>query len=391
MAIPIVYNVRSVFRRPAASLTTIVGVGFTVAILIGALALASGFHAALVSSGSPGNVLVLRKGADSEISSGLSRDVVDILKSNQYVAAGPDGRPAVSADVVVLTNRARLGQPGSSNVTIRGIDPGSLPFRARTNAVKLVDGRMFTPGSAEIIVGKKIAPRFADCGLGDHMTFGTRQFTVVGHFTAGGSSFESEIWGDNAVLMPVFRGEVFQSLTFTMRDTSQFAAAKKALEGDARLGVDVHREKDFYEEQSQLLATVMRVAGLFIVLIMGIGAVFGAMNTMFGSVGARTREIATLLVLGFGPGAVLTSFLAESIILALLGGALGCLISLPINGMVTSTTNFSSFSEVAFAFKITPTILLVAMIFAGAMGVVGGFLPALRASRQPLARALRDL
>ncbi|HET7225354.1 MAG TPA: ABC transporter permease [Candidatus Eisenbacteria bacterium] len=391
MAIPIVYNVRSVFRRPAASFTTMVGVGFTVAILIGALALASGFHAALVSSGSPHNVLVLRKGADSEISSGLTRQTIDILRANPYVAPGPDGRPAVSADVVVLTNRARLGQPGSSNVTIRGIDPAAFPFRERANDVRIVDGRMFQPGTAEVVVGRKIAPRFADCGLGQQMQFGTRVFTVVGHFTAAGSSFESEIWGDNAVLMPVFRGDVYQSLTFAMRDTSQFAAAKQALESDPRLGVDVHRERDFYEQQSQMLATVMRVAGLFIVLIMGIGAVFGAMNTMFGSVGARTREIATLLVLGFGPGAVLLSFLAESVILALLGGALGCLIALPINGMVTSTTNFSSFSEVAFAFRVTPVILAVAMAFAAVMGVVGGFLPALRASRQPLARALRDL
>ncbi len=368
MAIPLQYNVRSVFRRPAATFTTMVGVGFTVAILIGALALANGFRVALLASGSPENVLVMRKGADSEISSGLPREAVDILRASSFVAAGPDGRPAVSGDVVVLTNLPRIGQPGSSNVTVRGIDPASFPFRARSSGVTI-----------------------AHCRIGDRLRFGQRAFTVVGQFAAGGSSFESEVWGDNAVLMPVFRGEVFQSVTFKLRDPSQFAEAKRVLEADPRLGVDVQRERAYYDEQSQLLATVMRIAGVFIVFIMALGAVFGAMNTMFAAVGARTREIATLLVLGFSPTAVMGSFLLESVILSLLGGALGCLIALPINGIVTSTTNFASFSEVAFAFRVSPGILLAAMLFAAAMGVVGGFLPALRASHQPLARALREM
>jgi putative ABC transport system permease protein len=389
--IPVTYNVRSVFRRPAATVTTVVGVGLTVAILIGALALASGFRAALLASGSPDNALVMRRGADSEISSGLPRDAVEIIRSSPWVAPGPAGRPAFSADVVVLTNRPRLGQPGSSNVTVRGVDPGSLPFREASNAIHIVAGRWFTPGAAEIVVGRRIAPRFADCRIGDHMRFGQRDFTVVGHFTAGGASFESEVWGDNAVLMPVFRGEVFESVTFKLMDPARFAEAKHALENDPRLGVDVHRERAYYDDQSQMLATVMRVAGTLIVLIMAVGAMFGAMNTMFAAVGARTREIATLLVLGFSRPAVMLSFLVESVILSLLGGALGCLIALPINGIVTSTTNFASFSEVAFAFQVTPPILLGAIAFAGVMGVAGGFLPALRASRQPLARALREM
>jgi ABC-type lipoprotein release transport system permease subunit len=388
MALPLSYNVRNVFQRPAATVATALGVGFTVSILIGALALAAGFQAALIATGSPDNVILLRKGADSEISSGITRDAANILRAHPEVAIAPDGHALASAEVVVLTNKPRLGQPGSSNMTVRGIDPEGLTLRS---GVRVVDGRMFEPGAAEIIVGRRIANRFADCRIGDKQRFGQRDFTVVGHFEAGGSGFESEIWGDNKVLMPVFRGEVFQSVSFRMRDPSRFAALKKELEADPRLHVDVKRESDFYTSQSELLANVIRFAGVFIVLIMGVGAVFGAMNTMFAAVGARTREIATLLILGFSPGSVMLSFVIESVILALIGGAIGCLIALPINGIVTSTTNFSSFSEVAFAFRVTPRALIVGIAFAAAMGIVGGFLPALRAARQPLAQSVREL
>ncbi len=388
MAIPLSYNLRNIVQRPVATLTTALGVAFTVAILIGALALASGFQAALLETGSDDNLLVLRKGADSEMSSGIGRDAANIIRAHPEVAVGTGGRPLASAEVVVVTNQPRLGQPGSSNVTVRGVDPQALAFRSK---VRITSGRMFAPGAAEIVVGRRIARRFAGCGIGDHLRFGQRDFTVVGHFGAGGSSFESEIWGDNEVLMPVFRGDVFQSVTFRMRDPRRFAALKQELESDPRLGVDVHREREFYRDQSALLAGVMRFAGVFIVVIMAVGAVFGAMNTMYAAVGTRTREIATLLILGFSPLAVMGSFLVESVLLSLLGGALGCLIALPINGIVTSTTNFTSFSEVAFAFRVTPRALGVGLLFAAAMGVAGGFLPALRAARRPLAQSVREL
>jgi len=386
MAIPIAYNVRSVFARPASALATTVGIGFTVAILVGALALAAGFQQALIRTGRDDNALVVRKSADSEISSGLTRDAVNILRAYPGIASGPDGRPLVSAEVVVLTNKPRLGQPGSSNLTVRGIDPEALSFRER---VRVVAGRMFTPGAAEIIVGRRIVHRFAGLGIGDRIRFGQRDFTVVGQFEAGGSGFESEVWGDNKVLMPVFRGDVFQSVTFRMKDPARFAQVQHELQSDPRLGVDVQRESDYYRAQSEMLATVIRVAGVFIVIIMAVGAVFGAMNTMYAAVGARSREVATLLALGFRPGAILVSFVIESVFLALLGGALGCLLALPVNGIVTSTTNFSSFSELAFAFRVTPGALLTGLAFAAVLGVVGGFLPALKAARQPLAAALR--
>jgi putative ABC transport system permease protein len=388
MAIPISYNVRNVMQRPVSTLTTAVGVGLTVAILIGALALAAGFRAALLRTGSPANAIVLRSGADAEISSGIGRDAANVIRALPDVALAPDGHPLASPEVVVVITRTRLGQPGSSNVTVRGVDQEALLLRDR---VKIVAGRMFTPGTDEVIVGRRIAPRFAGCRIGDRVRFGQREFTVVGHFGADGASFESEIWGDNAVLMPVFRGEVFQSVTFRMKEPARFAAIQQALETDPRLHVQVKRESDFYAEQSQLLSTLIQFIGVFITLIMAVGAVFGAMNTMYAAIGARTREIAMLLVLGFSPWAIMVSFMIESVLLALLGGAFGCLIALPINGITTGTTNFQSFSEVAFAFQVTPATLLAGMIFAAGIGVVGGFLPALRAARQPVASALRAL
>jgi len=388
MAIPISYNVRNLFQRPVATLTTTVGFGLTVTIFIGTLALASGFRAALGKSGSPDNAIVLRKGADSELSSGLGRDVADIVRAAPDVALAPGGHALASPEVFVLTNKPRLGQSGYSNLTVRGVDPIAFELRPQ---VRVIEGRLFTPGTGEIIVGQRIARRFTDCRIGDKMRFGRRDFTVVGHFDAGGSSFESEVWGDNDVLMPVFRGEVFQSITFRMKDPLRFGAIKRALETDPRLGVDVRRETDFYAEQAGTLAQVIAFMGVFITLIMAVGAVFGAMNTMFAAVGARTREIAVLQVLGFSPMSVMLSFMIESVFLALLGGVLGCLLALPINGIVTSTTNFSSFSEVAFAFRVTPRVLLTGLIFAAGMGLVGGFLPSLTAATRPLAKSVREL
>ena len=387
MAIPISYNVRNVLQRPVSTLATAIGVGLTVAIFIGALALVSGFRSAMLTTGSPSNAMALRKGADSEISSGIGRDGANILRALPDVAAGPDGRPLSSAELVVVTNKERLGQSGSSNVTVRGVDAGALALRDR---VRIVEGRMLTPGTDEVIVGARIAARFANCAVGDRIRFGQRDFTVVGRFGAGGSAFESEIWGDNPVLMPALqRNDVFQSVTFRMREPARFAELKKQLEADPRLGIQLKRESEFYDEQSGLLAGVVLPLGVFITIIMAVGAMFGAMNTMYAAVGSRTREIAMLLVLGFSPFAILTSFVFESVFLALIGGAIGCAIALPLNGITTSTTNFQSFSEVAFAFRITPGSLAAGMIFAAIMGLVGGFLPALRAARQSIASSLR--
>lgn len=387
MAIPVVYNVRNVMNRPLSTFTTALGIGLTVAIFIGALALAAGFRASLVSTGRDDNAIVLRKGADSEISSGISRDNANIIRALQEIAPGPGGRPLVTADLVVVTNRERLGQAGSSNVTVRGVEPEAAAVRG---GVTITEGRMFTPGTDEVIVGQRIAGRFKNCAVGDRIRFQQRDFTVVGHFRSGGSAFESEIWGDVEVLMPALdRDNTYQSVVFRMRDPQQFAALKARLESDPRLQVQVEVERRFFAKQSELFTNLITGVGLFITIIMAVGALFGAANTMFAAIGSRTREIATLLVLGFSPGAIMVSFMLESILIAALGGALGILMALPVNGITSSTTNFSSFSELAFQFQVTPEAMASGMIFALALGLLGGFFPALRASRQRLSTALR--
>jgi ABC-type lipoprotein release transport system permease subunit len=388
MAIPLSYNVRNVLQRPVSTITTSVGIGLTVAIFIGALALAEGFRASLVSTGRPDNALVLRKGADSEISSGIGLDAASILRSHSSVAIGPDGHPLVSTEVAAVINKPRLGQPGSSNLTIRGVDPVAVKVRGQIEIEP--GGRTFTPGTDEVIVGRRVATRFANCAVGERLRIQQRDFTVVGHFSAGGSTFESEIWGDVATVAPAIdRQGGFQTVVYRMQNPADFPAVKKALESDPRLQVEVHREQEFYASQSETFTALIKGIGIFITAIMGIGAIFGAMNTMFAAVGTRKREIATLLVLGFSPFAVLTSFMIESIFLALIGGLVGCLLALPINGISTSTTNFQSFSEIGFAFRVTPALLANGLFFSLLLGIIGGFLPSLRAARQPIARTLR--
>jgi ABC-type antimicrobial peptide transport system permease subunit len=270
---------------------------------------------------------------------------------------------------------------------LRGVDPAAPDLRG---GITLVAGRMFTPGTDEVIVARRIAGRFANCNVGDHLKFEQREFTVVGQFTASGSAFESEIWGDANVLMPALhRTGYYQTFVFRMKDPSRFAEIKKALESDPRIQLQVRHEREFYAEQSQMFTALITTIGTFITVIMAIGAVFGAANTMYATIGARTREIATLSVLGFGPLSVLASFVLESVIVSVIGGLVGCVLSLPMNGITSSTTNFQSFSEMAFQFQITPPILVQALVFSIVLGFVGGFFPALHASRQSLSRSLR--
>jgi len=269
---------------------------------------------------------------------------------------------------------------------VRGVSLEAL--RVRRN-ITVTAGRAFQPGASEIMIGDKIVDRFPHTAIGDTLRFGGRAWVVVGHFAARGSSFESEIWAENEQVMPVFRGEVFQSVTFRLSDPASFAGVKQSLENDPRLYVDAFRENQFYQNQSLMLSRLLTFVAIFIAGVMAIGAVFGAINTMYAAVSSRAPEIAVLLTLGFTPANVLSSFLLEAVMIAVLGGAVGCLMTLPINGLVTSTTNWSSFSEVAFAFRVTPGLMLAGLIFAAAMGVVGGFFPARRAAKQPVVTALR--
>ena len=387
MKIPLIYNVRSVLQRRVSTGLTALGIGLVVAVFIGTLALANGFRVALVRTGSSGNVLVLRRGADSELSSGLSRETASIIAASPHVATGADGRPLASPEVYVLVPLPRpTDSTAVGNVVARGVNEQA--WTVRTN-VRVVEGKRPQSGRAEVCVGRRIAGRFANTGVGETLRFAGRDWSVVCHFTAGGSAFESEVWGENEQFMPVFRGEVFQSITFRLRDAAGFEEARRVLEADQRITVNAHRESDFYQQQSQLLDRILRILALLITSIMAVGAVFGAVNTMYASVASRAPEIAVLLTLGFRPRSILASFLVESAFIAGLGGVIGCLLALPINGIVTSTTNWSSFSEIAFSFRVTPGLLASGVAFAVVMGVLGGFFPARRAAKLPVIQALR--
>jgi len=285
----------------------------------------------------------------------------------------------------VVVAKARMNGT-ETNMPVRGVGPDAAAVR---DEVSITAGRMFQPGRGEVIIGRGLVGRMRDTNIGDKLRFGQQDFTVVGHFAAEGGAFESEVWGDAESLMSVFRGPVYQSMVLRLADPASFDALKAKLEGDRRLQVQVKRESDFFAEQSSMLGTVLRFIAIFVSCIMAVGAVFGAINTMDAMVAARSREIALLQTLGFKPRTVLGSFLIESVFVALMGGVLGCLLALPINGIRTSTTNWQSFGEIVFAFRVTPSILLQGLLFAILMGLIGGLLPAWRASRQTLATGLR--
>lgn len=386
MAIPLQYNVRNLFVRKLTTTITIVGIGLVVAVFVAMLALAQGFESALAGNGLPGNAIILRIPGNDELSSSITREWADIINTQPEIAKGTDGQPVQVNEQVVVINLKRKSTGGISNILTRGTSPRAFDLRPQ---VKLLSGRMFAPGTDEIIVGKLISERFQGAALGDRLKFGGREWTIVGVFSADGRGFESEIWGDSEVFIPAFdRGE-YQSSTVRLADPAYFDALQKRLEADKRLQVKVKRESRYYADQSVGVANTIRGLGTFVTVIMALGAMFGALNTMYAAVSARRAEIGTLLALGFGRGSVLLSFVFESILLASLGGLLGCLLALPVNGISTGTTNFATFSEVAFRITVTPAILGFGMIFALFMGVVGGFFPARSAANSRIAESVR--
>jgi putative ABC transport system permease protein len=388
MKIPLIYNVRSVSQRPVSTLLTALGIGLVVAVFIAMLALANGFIAALVKTGSADNVLLLRRGADSELSSSIPREAISIIASSPHIASGTDGKPLFSPETYIVINIPRLGgtEFEVANVVARGVSDKAFEVR---RSIKVVEGRRFASGQSEICVGSKLKGRFNNVNVGDVLRFSNRNWNVVCRFSADGSSFESEIWGENEQFQSVFRGGAFQDVAFRLKDPGAFEDVKRAFLADQRIQIDAHRESEFYASQSELLGNILRFLAIMITSIMSVGAVFGAVNTMYAAVSSRTPEIAVLLTLGFHPRSVLASFLAESAVIAFIGGVLGCLLALPINGVVTSTTNWASFSEIAFAFRVTPQLLAAGLVFSVVMGVIGGFFPARRASRMPVIQALR--
>lgn len=386
MRIPLAYNLRNLAARKVSTSLTALGIAAVAWVFIFTLALAGGFESALRSAGSPDNAIVIRSGSTAELTSILAREASSVIATQPEVARAPDGAPLATAELVVVWNLPRRnGTP--TNVVVRGISAKSLAVRPK---VRLAQGRMFLPGVDEIVVGKLIAQRFQNCGLGERVRLSGREWTVVGVLDGAGTSYDSEIWGDVELFMPVFDRPVYQSATVRLQDPSQFEALKKRLEADPRFNLQVRREDEFYAAQSGLLAQLLRSLGLFVTIIMAFGAVFGALNTMYAAVGSRTKEIGTLLAIGFSRGAVLVSFLAESVLLCLVGGAIGCVLALPVGGFTTGTMSFSTFSELAFRFQITPGMLLAGLGFSAIMGLVGGFFPARKAASMPIVDSLRQ-
>jgi len=382
------YNLRSMIVRKGTAAMTAGGIAMVVAVFVMTLAIAQGFRATLVASGSPQNAIVLRKGATAETVSGLLRSDVPLVESLPQVARGADNRALASPELVVAIALPRQTDNQSANVPVRGVGPKAFEVR---DTLTFVEGRRFTIGTREINVGRLAVGRFKGLTLGSDVKFSAATWKVVGVFAAEDASFESEIWGDVDLMMPAFQRNGYQSMTVKLADASMFDSFKTTIENDPRLYLRPQREQDYYAEQSQAMTTVIRVFGTFVTLILSIGAVFGAMNTMYAAVAYRTREIGTLRALGFSRFRIVTAFLAESIALALVGGILGCILALPVHGLSTGTTNFASFSEVAFKFRITPALLAGGLFFSAVMGAVGGLLPAIRAARIPIARALREI
>lgn len=389
MAIPIIYNVRSVKARWTSTIVAVLGIAGTVGVFVAMLSLARGFRATLVASGSPDNALIVRAGATSEMTSGVPLDSVKILQDEPGIARGADG-PLVTPEAVLMAPIPLISSGAQANVELRGVSPNVLEIR---KTVKIVQGRMFRGGLAEVIVGKNANKTYSGLTVGNTISLGTQRWQVVGVFDAGGSSFDSEVWGDPHLLEQAYGrpDNTFQSVTVHLTSPEALAQLKDAVTTDPRLNVDVTREIDYYSKQSTAMTTLITRLGGFVAGIMAIGAVFGALNTMYSAVADRGREIATMRALGFGGPSVVFSFLLEALLISFVGGVLGCVAVLRLNGLTTSTINFQTFSNLAFAFKITPDLLVMGVVFALAMGVFGGLFPAVRAARLPVATALREL
>ena len=385
----IALTLRTVPQRAGSSLVAVTGVTGVVIVFVAVLSIAEGFQAALAGAGSPDTAIVMRGGSDTELSSGLPLASTRVIKDAPGVQRSADG-PLASAELFVVVDVPKRSTGTPANVPLRGVEPAAFGIR---DEVRIVEGRAFRPGTNEIIVGRSAAAQFAGIDLGSTQQWGENAWEVVGIFEAGGTIAESEIWCDARVLQPAYRrGDSFQSVYARLESADAFDAFKDALTTDPRVDVMVEREEDYYLGQSQMVTGIITGIGTVIALLMGIGAVFGAINTMYTAVASRTREIATLRALGFSSGPVVISVMAESMALSIAGGALGGFLAYAgFNGYQTATINWQTFSQVAFAFTVTPALLIQGIVWAVVMGFAGGIFPALRAARLPVATALREL
>jgi putative ABC transport system permease protein len=386
MTIPFRYIVRSFAARRLTAAMTVLGIALVVFVFAAVLMMANGVRQTLQTTGSDENVIVLRKAANSETLSVLARDVATLVTGMREVARSEDGAPLASREAVVIINMAKLAG-GMSNVTVRGVEPAAFALRPQ---VRLTQGRLFRWGAREIVVGASIAQRFAGAAIGSRINFAGNLWTIVGQFDAGGSGFDSEMWGDSNQIMDAFKRSSYSTLTLRLRDPEAYADFVAAWNADNRLlHYDAKIERRFFEEQSEMMATFIRILGLFITVIFSVGATIGAMITMYGAVANRTIEIGTLRALGFQRRSILAAFMAESLLLALGGACLGVALASLLQFVTISTLNFASFSELAFSFSLSLPIAASSFAFALAMGLAGGFLPAFRAARLDIVGALR--
>ncbi len=389
MPIPVVYNFRSVRARWPSTIVAVLGIAGTVGVFVAMLSLAMGFKATLVSSGSPGNALVTRAGASSEMMGAVTLDEVKIVQDAPGVARSGSA-PLVSPEVVVIAPFPLHSTGTDANVQIRGVSGNALLVRDK---IKIARGRFLQPGLSELVVGRNVPGTYAGLTLGNTVTFGGEKWKVVGVFDAGGSAFDSEVWCDARILDQVYKypENIFQSVTAHLTSAAELQQFKDSITADPRMNVDVSSEIDYYAKQSTRMTTLITVLGGVVAAIMAFGAIFGALNTMYSAVAERSREIATMRAIGFGAASVVVSFLIEAILISLIGGLLGCIAVLPLNGLTKGAMNWQTFSYLAFAFRITPLLLAMGVVFALAMGLIGGVPPAIRAATRPVAESLREL
>ena len=387
MALPITYNVRNLLVRWKVTLLAIFGIGLVVIVFVVLLSMASGFRLVLRATGSPANAIVTQQGSTSELTSAFTTEQANMIAVDSRVARAADGTPLASPEMVIIANAPRRTNGTPTNVTVRGVTPKAFEVR---NNINIVQGRNFQPGMYEIIVGKRLLDRVTGLELGSKMRVMKRDFEVVGIFTADGSSFESEVWGDFNVMGPAFnRAGGQNSLTVRLADPRALDRFNADIKANPQFQLEMKQERKYYDDQAGPTATALMGLAIFVSIVMGIGAIFGAMNTMYAIVAARTREIGTLRALGFSRFSILSSFLLEAIFLAITGGLLGCLLSFTMNGFAAATGG-PNFAELAFAFQVTPRDIIDGLIFAVVMGFIGGALPAFRAAKLPITSALRE-
>ncbi|MCI0349683.1 MAG: ABC transporter permease [Acidobacteriales bacterium] len=387
MALPLTYNVRNLLVRWKVTLLSIFGVGLVVTVLVVLMSMAAGFRTALRTSGRIDNAVYIQKGSASELTSWANVNLTQLVSVDSRVARGKDGQPLASPEIVIVSNMPRRADNQPTNVTVRGVTQKAFDVRG---PIEIIQGRSFTPGLYEIIVGERIHERMAGLDIGSKVNIQKRSWEIVGIFRAEGSAFESEIWGDVSVMGPAFlRTGGYNSLTLRLNDPKSLSGFAKEISTNPQMQHRLIEERKYYEDQAGPVANQLTRLAMFVAVVMGIGAVFGAMNTMYAIVSARTREVGTLRALGFSRFSVLTAFLIESVFLAIVGGLIGCLLALPMNNF-SAGTGGPGFSELAYAFKITGRVLVFGMVFAISMGVIGGLLPAIRAARLPISSSLRE-